>query len=520
MSVGKSLLLSLLLCISIFSGCSFLKQTHFTLLSLVIDDDDGFPRMVIEFNASGMVVVSLIGPSGTNLFSETYYTGLHNESIYFSTYLATIPPGAYQIHVVDSSQNTIFEEEESYFGENLSLTALSVDGWNQKTNSPIVTFHLNLRNSGDLPTYPYQMTIEQGTAVRTVLLPPSIILPASTQQITCFVPLLNPSSEINTLGISVYDSDGSLLLHSNQTLMKRNQITSWEYSWYYLGTHTLSIPEVDWFAAYYKSLNRFDLLDYAAYVFDPYDNQYIQFLVAQILQLKDVKTDEETINFVASFVQSIEYKNDDPANESYEYPRYPLETLHDKQGDCEDKAILTASLLQSLGYNVSLLRLPHHMAVGVHLNGTLPAYSYYVDQYYFLETTTLHMTVGKIPPEYEGLTNVTVYPCTPRQLLVHTWKNATRYTVSNGEDYVRLQMILENLGILSSGPIEVRGAFYDNQHHVYNQHTQIIPPLPAAEKCLVTLSVNVPPDVSTTLKTQMYINGVLADQRESSEQFP
>jgi predicted transglutaminase-like cysteine proteinase len=520
MSVGKPLLLSLLLLMSIFSGCSFLKQTHFTLFSLDIDDDLGFPRMDVQFNASDMVVVTLNGPTGTMLFSETYYTGIHDESIYFSPYRATIPPGTYRLQAMDSSKNTIFEDDESFLGQNLTLTSLSVDGWNKKTNSPIVTLHLSLRNIGDLPAYPYQLMIEQGTATSTVLLPPSVILPSSTQQITCFVPLLNPSSEIDLLGISLYDSDGSLLLHSDQTVMKRSQITSWEYTWYYLGTHTLAIPEVDWFAGYYKSLNRFDLLDYAAYVFDPYDNLYIQFLVDQILQLRDLKTDEERINFVASFVQSIEYKNDDPNNESYEYPRYPLETLFDKQGDCEDKAILTASLLQSLGYNVSLLRLPHHMAVGVHLNETLPGFSYYIDQYYFLETTTLHMTVGKIPPEYEGLTNVTVYPLTPRPLLVHTWKNATRYTVSTGEDYVRLQMILENLGTISSGAIEVRGAFYDNQNHMYNQQTQIITPLPADEKRLVTISVNVPPDVSTTLKTQLYINGVMVNQRESSAQFP
>ncbi len=74
-----------------------------------------------------------------------------------------------------------------------------------------------------------------------------------------------------------------------------------------------------------------------------------------------------------------------------------LETLHDKQGDCEDKAILTAALLENLGYNVSLLRLPQHMAVGVHLNETIPLYSYYIDEYYFLETTTLHMTRWENP---------------------------------------------------------------------------------------------------------------------------
>jgi hypothetical protein len=282
----------------------------------------------------------------------------------------------------------------------------------------------------------------------------------------------------------------------------------------------LKIPQVDWFSDYYQSLDRFDLIDYAAYVFDPYDDGYIEFLVDQILQLQDVTTDVEKINFVASFVQSIEYKNDDPDNESYEYPRYPLETLHDKQGDCEDKAILTAALLQSLGYNVSLLRLPKHMAVGVHLNETIPLCSYYIDQYYFLETTTLHMAVGKIPPEYEGLTNITVYPLTSRPLLAHRWKNATRFTVSTGEDYVKVQMILENLGTDKTASIEVRGAFYDNISRMYNQQATMVSSLAAGEKRLVELSIDVPPIVSTALKTQLYINGVMVNQRESTSRFP
>ncbi|HIH29415.1 MAG TPA: transglutaminase domain-containing protein [Thermoplasmata archaeon] len=520
MSVGKTLLLTILLLTSIFSGCTFLHQTHFTLLSLVVNDDQGFPRMDVQFNTSDMIDLRLIGPTETVLFSETYYAGIHNESIYFSEYRKTIPSGIYRLEAVDSSKKTIYENEVSYHGDNLSLTTLSVDGWNKKTNSPIITLHLSLRNTGDLPAYPYRLTVTQGSSTENVLLPPTVVLPSSTEQVTCFISSLESSPASNQLSIALYDSSESLRLHSNHTVMKKNQITSWEYTWYYLGTHTLMIPQVDWFANYYKNLDRFDLVDYAAYVFDPYDDQYIQFLVDQILQLRELGTDVEKINFVASFVQSIEYKNDDPDNESYEYPRYPIETLHDKQGDCEDKAILTAALLQSLGYNVSLLRLPKHMAVGVRLNETIPSYSYYIDQYYFLETTTLHMNVGKIPEEYEGLTNVTVYPLTSRSLLAHRWKNATRYTVSNGEDYVRLQMILENLGNEITTRIEVRGAFYDNQSRMFNQETMMISPLNAGEKRLVILSVDVPAGVSTVLKSQVYLNGMMINSRESTSHFP
>jgi len=266
MSVGKTLLLTILLLTSIFSGCTFLHQTHFTLLSLVVNDDQGFPRMDVQFNTSDMIDLRLIGPTETVLFSETYYAGIHNESIYFSEYRKTIPSGIYRLEAVDSSKKTIYENEVSYHGDNLSLTTLSVDGWNKKTNSPIITLHLSLRNTGDLPAYPYRLTVTQGSSTENVLLPPTVVLPSSTEQVTCFISSLESSPASNQLSIALYDSSESLRLHSNHTVMKKNQITSWEYTWYYLGTHTLMIPQVDWFANYYKNLDRFDLVDYAAYV--------------------------------------------------------------------------------------------------------------------------------------------------------------------------------------------------------------------------------------------------------------
>jgi hypothetical protein len=233
-----------------------------------------------------------------------------------------------------------------------------------------------------------------------------------------------------------------------------------------------------------------------------------------------MKTNVEKINFIASFVQGIEYTKDDPENETYEYPRYPLETLKEKRGDCEDKAILTAALLYSLGYNVSLIRLPQHMAVGVNLSEKISAYSYYVDQYYFLETTTLFNPLGKIPSEYQGLSNVTVYPISLRSLLIHSGKNATRFTMSTGADYVRIIMIIENLGTAAAFDIEVRGAFYDNSSQVYNQEITYIPSIAEGEKRIMELSIDVPSSVSVTLQTQLYLNGVMVDERESTSQFP
>jgi predicted transglutaminase-like cysteine proteinase len=347
-----------------------------------------------------------------------------------------------------------------------------------------------------------------------------VVLPYHTEQITCFVSLPDLPADENQLDLSLFDNTGMVLLQARSKMVKRNPIDSWEYTWYYLGSHTLEAPNADWFYEYYKGLDRFDIIDYAAYVFDPFDDGYIDLLVDQILLLKDLRTDVEKINFVASFVQSIEYKNDDLENTSYEYPRYPMETLKEQRGDCEDKAILTAALLQDLGYNVSLIRLPQHMAVGVHINETIPLYSYYIDQYYFLETTTLHMTLGRVPPEYQGLTNITMYPISSRPLLLHRWKSATRFQISTGEDYVHVKMILENLGIAAASDIEVRGAFYDNMSRMYNQQITNVSFIAAGEKCLVELSIDVPASVSTALKTQLYVHGAMVNQRESTSRFP
>ena len=474
----------------------------------------------MQFNTSDTSTLSLTGPQKNLLFSDTYYYGIHNESIYLTEYRTTVVPGTYTLRVIDSSNNTIFENELHFNGHNLSLISVYEDWWNNNTDSSIIAFHLNVKNSGDLPVYPFNISVSQGKNSVNAYLLPTVILPTHTTEITCFIPPAKIPSETSQLNISLFDNTGTVLFKKTLTLVQKDPLDSWIFQWDYLGSRTLEIPGVDWFYNYYKNMKRFNIIDYSAYVFDQYDDYYIEFLAHQLLSLKNLQTNIEIINFIASFVQDIEYQKDDLENGTYEYPRYPLETLKEKHGDCEDKAILTAALLESLGYNVSLIRLPQHMAVGVNLNETIPGYSYYIDQYYFLESTTLFMPVGKIPPEYQSLTNITVYPISSRPLLIHSWKNATRFTISTGIDYVSVAVIVENLGTTAASDVEIRGAFYDNTSRVYNQERMSISSIAIGETCLVELSVDVPSLVSATLKTQLYLNGIMIDQHESTSRFP
>ncbi len=107
--------------------------------------------------------------------------------------------------------------------------------------------------------------------------------------------------------------------------------------------------------------------------------------------------DADERDMVIRFVQqSIPYKTD-PYNHGYDYPRYPLETLYEKRGDCEDKSCLLVSLLKTMGYDVLLLEFPGHMAMGVAANDlTGTSYRYNNKDYYYVESTSV-FEPGKNP---------------------------------------------------------------------------------------------------------------------------
>ncbi len=221
------------------------------------------------------------------------------------------------------------------------------------------------------------------------------------------------------------------------------------------------------------------------------------------------------MNFIAGFVQGLEYREDNPLNASFEYPRYPVETLNEHGGDCEDKAILLASLLDAADYNVSLLRLPNHMAVGVRLPH-VEGYSPFKDGYYFLESTSGFSPVGRVPGEYEGETNCTVYPISARPILEHDWLNATRLQ-SNDLDYVQVAVLVKNLGSASS-PVEVR-AFCSGLGARYGTRQVMLPALEAGGQAIVSLRVDVPEGVPTIMKTQVLVNGTVQQEKESTTIF-
>ncbi|KYK29188.1 hypothetical protein AYK20_00560 [Thermoplasmatales archaeon SG8-52-1] len=116
----------------------------------------------------------------------------------------------------------------------------------------------------------------------------------------------------------------------------------------------------------------------------------------------------ETVNFILAFVQrSIVYTYDNVSKGINEYWRFPVESLVDKQGDCEDSSVLFASIMKCLDYDVVLLlytweennQNQGHLAVGVNLDGFYGSYvEYNGKKYFYCETTTISYVVGKLPP--------------------------------------------------------------------------------------------------------------------------
>ena len=138
------------------------------------------------------------------------------------------------------------------------------------------------------------------------------------------------------------------------------------------------------------------------------DDSLILELVTEVLDFTSGMSDLLRANFLLKFVQSIPYVYDIDSKGTDEYWNFPYETLWDGQGDCDDHAILYATLMKALGYNVAILILPGHMAVGLSVAGANGTYFETEGvRYYYCETTAIvggdlrnQYNIGTIPSGY------------------------------------------------------------------------------------------------------------------------
>ncbi|TFH08869.1 MAG: hypothetical protein E4H08_06910 [Candidatus Atribacteria bacterium] len=207
----------------------------------------------------------------------------------------------------------------------------------------------------------------------------------------------------------------ALLLSLTFFALAEPDLISRTYTWDYAGrTWSLEYDFPSYAYHLQASLTRtLDYTSYGVYVNDPRDDVILGDFVSQLEKIAVGLNIWQRLNLVVALVQSIPY-----VGESCEYPRYPLEMLVESQGDCEDAAILTAALVQHMGFDVVLLAFlaEHHMAVGIHVlppqHETLQAYEWSGDLYFYLEPTSPGWEIGQRPAMYQSQPAIIGLPLT------------------------------------------------------------------------------------------------------------
>ncbi len=213
-----------------------------------------------------------------------------------------------------------------------------------------------------------------------------------------------------------YETNLGGLDFSSQTIQAYQK----SYTWEYLGEEysmDIAIPEAMY--EYYSTKERYSTQDYRGYLLHPYDDNYVKVLVSEfdrIIALTTL-TEEDRVGLVCSFVQSTEYKQD---STTLEYPKFPVETLMDNGGDCEDMSILMGHILHEMGVNVALIYMPGHMALAIEGNSTGLKWELDNRTYSYMETTATGWTPGEVPFAYK-YTEYELFKVDEEPYLTHTW---------------------------------------------------------------------------------------------------
>lgn len=156
--------------------------------------------------------------------------------------------------------------------------------------------------------------------------------------------------------------------------------------------------QTDWISGYFR-----------AFIDDPRQEPLYDSLLAGLRTLRDsLGLDEDRYaELIISLVQSLEYKTD-PVNLE---PKFPIETVVDKAGDCDDKSLLAAALLAREGYDVALLLFTpeRHVALGIRGDGEI----YKNSGYMYVEMTAPSL-IGFVPEELAGGQKLTSEPAVIR----------------------------------------------------------------------------------------------------------
>lgn len=272
-----------------------------------------------------------------------------------------------------------------------------------------------------------------------------------------------------------------------------------KYPWSYNGvvwSFSVGIPENVY--DFYRERTHYND-DLMHYILSDYDRDYIREIVSSFRAggEKWGLSDLDNVFNVVSFVQSLKYVTDASSKGEEEYVRYPIETLVDAVGDCEDVVILAAAILHEMGYKVLLVLLPDHLALAIQYDKVFPGtcYKYDGDLYYYLEMTDKGWDLGQIPDRYESAT-AKLIPLVSRPLARLMWcgyQYASYTTAMTSVDF-ELQCTVENFGPGTTSGMSMRVRMKSDKYseEAIVEHVYALQDLPEAGKATFKVTLPVP----------------------------
>ena len=174
-----------------------------------------------------------------------------------------------------------------------------------------------------------------------------------------------------------------------------------EFTWMFAGRRygmELVLRATDY--RYYRTLPK--VHNYAAYAGEHAEQPYLIEVKRRLDRHIDRMglTGIRLAGFLTAFVQQGIVYVADPFFHGRDYPKYPIETLVEQEGDCEDSAALLAALFSAYGLDCILISPPQHMAVGLECTScSKGVYEHKGRRYAYIETTASH-AIGHVPVEY------------------------------------------------------------------------------------------------------------------------
>jgi hypothetical protein len=216
-----------------------------------------------------------------------------------------------------------------------------------------------------------------------------------------------------------YQNGSSMTNQPGWISVNQTPVIERTYTWYatdHKASVTLDIPQ-DLYDYYVNQPHPREVSTeaFSGYAINEKDRQYLHNLVNKLKDASNFRSYSARNDYrnVVAFVQSIEYKSENGEEDTGEvsgqpndYWKYPIETLADGNGDCEDTSILTAALLKEMGYDVAVVVFSNtdqgHVGTAVacdNCNG----YYYPLDgkRYYYLETTGTGFSLGTMDEKYQ-----------------------------------------------------------------------------------------------------------------------